>query len=87
MGAQATNEDVKEYVKNKFEPVYHPIGTCSMLPREDGGVVDPQLKVYGTANLRVVDASVIPIHLSCHIQSTIYAIAEKASDILKATTV
>ncbi|CAE7180823.1 unnamed protein product [Rhizoctonia solani] len=86
MGAQ-TSDDVKEYVKNKFEPVYHPIGTCSMLPREDGGVVDPQLKVYGTANLRVVDASVIPIHLSCHIQSTVYAIAEKASDIIKATTV
>ncbi|KAG8763169.1 hypothetical protein FRC12_008662 [Ceratobasidium sp. 428] len=84
MGAQETSEDVKEYVKNKFEPVYHPIGTCSMLPREDGGVVDATLKVYGTANLRVVDASVIPIHLSCHIQSTVYAIAEKASDIIKA---
>ncbi|KAH7339723.1 hypothetical protein B0J17DRAFT_656531 [Rhizoctonia solani] len=87
MGAQSTDEDVKEYVKNKFEPVYHPIGTCSMLPREDGGVVDSQLKVYGTANLRIVDASVIPIHLSCHIQSTIYAIAEKASDIIKAAAV
>ncbi|KAJ1304689.1 hypothetical protein OPQ81_005828 [Rhizoctonia solani] len=86
MGAQST-EDVKEYVKNKFEPVYHPIGTCSMLPREDGGVVDSQLKVYGTANLRIVDASVIPIHLSCHIQSTVYAIAEKASDIIKAAAV
>ncbi|QRV77531.1 GMC oxidoreductase [Ceratobasidium sp. AG-Ba] len=85
MGAQESNEDVKEYVKNKFEPIYHPIGTCSMLPHEDGGVVDSNLKVYGTANLRVVDASVIPIHLSCHIQSTIYAIAEKASDLIKAT--
>ncbi|KAF8678160.1 Alcohol oxidase [Rhizoctonia solani] len=87
MGAETADQDVKEYVKNKFEPVYHPIGTCSMLPFEDGGVVDSQLKVYGTANLRVVDASVIPIHLSCHIQSTVYAIAEKASDIIKATAV
>ncbi|KAB5596075.1 hypothetical protein CTheo_592 [Ceratobasidium theobromae] len=68
MGVQNTTDDVNEYVKNKFETVYHPIGTCSMLPREDGGVVDSHLKVYGTANLRVVDASIIPIHLSCHIQ-------------------
>lgn len=86
MGPRETGEDAKEYVKNKFEPVYHPIGTCSMLPREDGGVVDPELKVYGTANLRVVDASVLPIHLSCHIQSTVYALAEKASDIIKSSS-
>ena len=33
--------------------------------------------MHGTTNLRVVDASVIPIELGCHIQSTVYAIAEK----------
>lgn len=32
-----------------------------MFPREDGGVVDSKLKVYGTTNLRVIDASVLPI--------------------------
>lgn len=31
-----------------------------MFPREDGGVVDARLKVYGTTNLRVVDASIFP---------------------------
>lgn len=43
------------------EGIYHPIGTCSMLPKEDGGVVDPSLLVYGTKNLRVVDASILPL--------------------------
>ncbi|KAF8876241.1 hypothetical protein BD779DRAFT_1560887, partial [Infundibulicybe gibba] len=45
-----------------------------MLPRADGGVVDSNLVVYGTKNLRVVDASVIPMHLSCHPHGTIYAL-------------
>lgn len=54
-----------------------------MLPREKGGVVSPELKVYGTKNVRVIDASVIPFQLCGHLSSTIYAIAEKVSDIIK----
>lgn len=42
--------------------------SASMLPRESGGVVDPNCKVYGTANLRVVDASIIPLQVLAHIQ-------------------
>lgn len=49
-----SDEALMEHIKNNCGPVYHPVGTASMLPREDGGVVDPQLKVYGTANVRVV---------------------------------
>ena len=45
-------------------------GTASMLPREKGGVVDPQLRVYGTANLRVVDLSVVPLLFAAHTQCT-----------------
>ncbi|KAI0892623.1 putative GMC oxidoreductase [Annulohypoxylon nitens] len=56
---------------------YHPSGTTSMLPLELGGVVDPSLKVYGTRNLRVVDAGVIPLLPSAHIQAILYAVAEK----------
>jgi len=61
---------------------FHPIGTASMLPRNEGGVVDSSLKVYGTSNVRVVDASIIPLHISAHLQSTVYGIAEKAADII-----
>jgi choline dehydrogenase-like flavoprotein len=72
-----TDEELREWIKNSVQTMFHPIGTASMLPLEDGGVVDPTLKVYGTANLRVVDASVMPIHISAHTQATVYAIAEK----------
>ncbi|KAJ6537710.1 hypothetical protein B0H19DRAFT_1382431 [Mycena capillaripes] len=80
-GAQ-TDDEIKDFIRSTIDTVFHPIGTASMLPRDDGGVVDPSLKVYGTSNVRVIDASIIPIHLSAHIQATVYAIAEKAADII-----
>jgi choline dehydrogenase-like flavoprotein len=54
-----------------------------MMPRKLGGVVDSNLKVYGTSNLRVIDASVIPFQISGHLTAPIYAIAEKAADLIK----
>ncbi|KAL2841137.1 hypothetical protein BJY01DRAFT_249671 [Aspergillus pseudoustus] len=58
-------------------------GTCAMMPREDGGVVDPTLKVYETANVRVVDASIFPLVPRGNIEATVYAVAEKAAAIIK----
>ncbi|WAO92729.1 Hypothetical protein NCS54_01024900 [Fusarium falciforme] len=64
----------------------HPSGTVAMMPRDMGGVVDPELRVYGTCNLRVADASIMPLIPSAHLQAVVYAIAEKAADMIKATT-
>ena len=47
-------EKWKDIVRRNMGMGYHPVGTASMLPREDGGVVDPKLLVYGTGNLRIV---------------------------------
>ncbi len=54
-----------------------------MLPREHGGVVDNDLLVYGLRNVRVGCASVLSVHISAHIQATVYGIAECAADIIK----
>lgn len=43
------------------------------------GVVDPNLKVYGTANVRVLDASIQPMTTGVAPLATVYAIAEKVS--------
>lgn len=72
-----------DIVKGSTASSFHPIGTCSMLPEADGGVVDPKLRVYGTKNLRVVDASIIPLHVRGNIASLVYAIAERAADLIK----
>ncbi|KAJ5894614.1 hypothetical protein N7495_006305 [Penicillium taxi] len=73
----------ENWVKSSYRTNFHPVGTASMLPREKGGVVSPELKVYGTSNVRVVDASIIPFQICGHLTSTLYAVAEKASDIIK----
>ena len=77
-----TDAQWREYALNTTVTIYHPLGTCAMLPRKDGGVVDPQLKVYSTQNLRVVDASIIPSLISGHLQTAVLGIAEKAADII-----
>ncbi|KAF5018479.1 hypothetical protein F66182_9533 [Fusarium sp. NRRL 66182] len=55
----------------------HPSGTAAMMPLDLGGVVDSELRVYGTCNLRVADASIMPLIPSAHLQAAVYAIAEK----------
>jgi choline dehydrogenase len=78
-----TKETVGEFCKAALTSEFHPIGTCSMLPEEDGGVVDTRLKVYGVQNLRVVDASIFPLEIRNNLQTSVYAVAEKAADIIK----
>lgn len=63
-----------------FAPVSHQLGTAAMGAKENGGVVDKQFKVYGTQNVRVVDASVLPVQVSAHLSATLYGVAEKAAD-------
>lgn len=57
---------------------YHPCGSCAM-----GVVVDERLRVKGVKELRVVDASVFPNHISGNIMASVYAVAEKAADMIK----
>lgn len=53
-----------------------------MMSRDLGGLADEELRVYGTKNVQVVDASVIALQVTAHIMSTIYAIAGRAADFI-----
>ncbi|KAJ3949700.1 uncharacterized protein N0V96_000827 [Colletotrichum fioriniae] len=74
-----TDDQFREFAVNTVTSFYHPVGTCSLLPKAEGGVVDADLRVYGTQNLRVVDNSIVPIIVSGHIQTAAYGIAEVAA--------
>lgn len=56
-----------------------------MMSKDLGGVLDSNLKVYGTRNVRVIDASVLPFQTSGHLTSTLYAITERLADIIKSS--
>jgi choline dehydrogenase-like flavoprotein len=75
----ADGKTLMRQVMNKITTERHPSGTAATMPLDLGGVVDSELRVYGTCNLRVADASIIPIIPSAHLQARVYAIAEKVS--------
>lgn len=75
-------DTVKKYLSESANGAHHLGGTCSMLPKKLGGVVDSKLKVYGTSNLRVCDSSIMPILPRGNTQSAVYGIAEHGAAII-----
>ena len=81
-----TDEEIIEVLvaRNIIQPSFaHPSGTCAMMPEELGGCVGSDLLVHGTKRLSVVDASIMPLIPATHLQTTVYAVAEKAADLIK----
>ncbi|KAL0957900.1 hypothetical protein HGRIS_000081 [Hohenbuehelia grisea] len=78
-----TDEKIEEWMRARVTGDNHATGSLSMLPQHLGGVVDTKLRVYGTRNVRVADASIIPFPVSAHTMSTVYMIGERAVDLIK----
>jgi choline dehydrogenase-like flavoprotein len=73
-----SDEDLAEWIRKTYIPtVYHPVGSAAKMPLELGGVVSEELVVYGTKNLRIVDASIMPTVPGAPTSQTVYMIAEK----------
>ncbi|MCJ1445921.1 MAG: hypothetical protein MMC23_006426 [Stictis urceolatum] len=75
-------EDAKKILPINAATNYHPSSTCSMMREDLRGVVDERLRVYGTKNVRVCDASVLPIIPRGNILTAVYAFAEKAVELI-----
>lgn len=81
-GSDCTStEQIKAFIRAKSDSGYHPCGTCKM-GVDEMAVVDPQARVYGTENLRVVDASIMPSIISGNLNAATIMIAERVSDMI-----
>lgn len=77
---RAADED---FLRDNARSFMHPVGTCRM-GTDDLAVVSPDLRVRGTENLWVADASIFPAHITGNINATVLMIGEKAADLMKA---
>lgn len=78
-------DGLRSYVRASMRSYHHYVGTCQ-LGTGDAAVVDLELRVHGIDGLRVADASVIPSIVSANTMATVYAIAERAADFIRADT-
>jgi choline dehydrogenase-like flavoprotein len=74
------SENFIPFISRAANSFHHPVGTCRI-----GKVVDDTLHVKDIADLRVVDASVMPAIPQAVINAATIAIAERASDLILAT--
>jgi len=76
-----SDAELEDYCRQVAEMLYHPVSTCAM-GRPGEAVVDPELRVNGMDNLRVVDASVMPTIVGGNTNAPTIMIAERAADLI-----
>ncbi|MFI7468018.1 GMC family oxidoreductase [Nonomuraea sp. NPDC049646] len=76
-----SDEELAQWVRERGETLYHPVGTCRM-GVDEGSVVDPSLRVRGLDGLRVVDVSVMPTLNRGHTHAPAIMIGEKGSELI-----
>jgi choline dehydrogenase len=78
--AVVTDDQLRDYVRDNVNTIFHPTGTCKM-GTDPMAVVDPQLRVHGLRGLRVADASIMPEIIGGNTNAPTIMIAEKCADL------
>ncbi|KAL8896143.1 MAG: hypothetical protein Q9192_003239 [Flavoplaca navasiana] len=77
ISSASSDKELDARVESTSWSWFHPAGTASM-----GKVVDSKCRVYNVDGLRIVDASIMPLSITAHLQAPMYAIAESAADLI-----
>ncbi|KAI9691302.1 MAG: hypothetical protein M1820_009765 [Bogoriella megaspora] len=72
---------IEQFLRERIGTTWHSLGTCKMAPREERGVVDASLGVYGFQKLKIADLSIVPHNVAANTNNTALAVGEKAADI------
>lgn len=59
------------WLRDNIETTWHSLGTAKMAPRDQKGVVDKNLNVYGVKGLKVVDLSIVPENVAANTCNTV----------------
>ena len=77
----SSDKDILNFIRDKAETVYHPVGTCKM-GFDENAVVDKNLKVHGIQGLRIADASIMPTLISGNTNAACMMIGERCADFI-----
>ncbi|KZT03818.1 GMC oxidoreductase [Laetiporus sulphureus 93-53] len=84
LAAAQSEAELVAFVRNGTTTIWHPTATARMGALDDElAVLTSDLRVKGAQGLRVVDASIFPYVPSGHPQACVYAVAERAADLIK----
>lgn len=81
-----SDSSVIQYIKNNSNlslDVHHFVSHCKMAPLSAGGVVDGNLRVYGTKNVYVADDSICPVIPDINTAASAMMIGLRGSQILQ----
>jgi choline dehydrogenase len=80
--APESDAERAEIIRQYSHIGFHAVATCRM-GGDAGAVVDPSLRVRGVTNLRVADASIMPLMPSCNTNAPSIMVGEKCADMVK----
>lgn len=78
-----THEELAEHIRETAVTNYHPVGTCKM-GHDEMAVVDDRLRVHGVDDLRVVDASIMPVITNGNTEAPSTMIGERGARVIRA---